>query len=74
MSKRDSIDVWVHRQKNKPRLQGVHERIMPHDPGVSVAGSYLQGYGSNVETCKRLHREKLRELISMPKPKLGGAS
>jgi hypothetical protein len=65
----DDIDKWISRQGSK-KPRGVHTEIMPSDPGTSDAGSYLKGYGHNVETAKELHRRKLEEMRSMPKPNL----
>lgn len=54
------------------RQKGVHPSITSADPGTSNAGAYHGKYGSNQETSKRIHSEKLDELKSMPAPKLKG--
>lgn len=68
----DSMDRFMSRQANKPKIKGVHEAIMKGDPGTSVAGSnvYGHGYGNNMDSAKRQHAEKLEELKKMPAPKL----
>ena len=68
--KKCTIDLWVQRQKNKPRLVGVNEQMKPFPQGVSVAGSYVYLKG-NIETCKRIHRETL-ECLKLITPKLKG--
>jgi hypothetical protein len=57
---------------NRQNQKGVHQSITRGDAGTSVAGGYIpkHGYGANVETAKRLHREKLAEMQSMKKPNL----
>jgi len=64
-------DKFISRQKNKPVLKGVHTAVMKGDPGTSIAGSNVagHGYGNNMESAKRQHKEKLEELRSMPAPK-----
>lgn len=66
----DSIDKFVHRQLNKPKIKGVHTAIMPRDQGTSIAGSYHGKYGSNQQTSKRIHSEVYRDLVLMKKPNL----
>lgn len=63
---------------NRQHQKGVHQSISKSDAGTSNAGAYVpgHGYGSNVHTAKRLHREKLEEQRAMKKPNLyaeGGA-
>lgn len=77
MAEGGDIDKFVERQKNKPKIKGVHESVMPGNQkyaGTSNAGSYhpgeKHGFGANQETSKRLHKEKLEELRSMKKPNL----
>ncbi len=48
--------------------KGVHEPIMRSDPGTSIAGAHHGKYGNNQETSKRIHKEKLDEMRSMPRP------
>lgn len=53
-------------------VKGVHESITRGDAGTSNAGAHIggHGYGNNVNTAKRIHKEKLSELRAMPKPNL----
>lgn len=67
-----SLEKWVKRQLNKPRLQGVHVCLMKNNPGTSIAGAYHGQYGSNQKTSFRLHSEKYVELKAMNKPNLKG--
>lgn len=55
-------------------VKGAHESIMKGDAGTSVAGANISGhgYGNNPDTAKRIHKEKLAELKSMPKPNIKG--
>jgi len=68
---KDSIDLWVERQLNKPRIRGVHTKVMPMYPGISDAGAYFQGFGGrNSDIPKQIHTRVLNEMRQMTKPKL----
>lgn len=60
---RISMDKFQSRQGFKgPR--GVHTALFPHMPGCSIAGYYVFS-GGNVETCKRIHRDRLDEIRAL---------
>lgn len=58
----NSIDKFINRQKNKPRIYGVHQAMLPAYPGASTPGWYVRNKG-NLETAKYIHREELKCIL-----------